>query len=46
MNNLSDAFNRTILVPRDKPILTMCEWIRNYLMNMNANLREKVDRWM
>ncbi|KAI5443105.1 hypothetical protein KIW84_011948 [Lathyrus oleraceus] len=32
-------------VGRDKPILTMCEWIRNYLMNKNARLREKVDIW-
>src|SRR4051812_7978576 len=23
----------------------MCEWIRNYLMNRNASLRERVDRW-
>lgn len=45
MNNVSEAFNSTILVARDKPILTMCEWIRNYLMNKNANLRERVDRW-
>ncbi|KAI5417584.1 hypothetical protein KIW84_042262 [Lathyrus oleraceus] len=45
MNNVSDTFNITLLVERDKPILTMCEWIRNYLMNRNANLRERVDRW-
>jgi hypothetical protein len=25
MNNISEAFNATILVARDKPILTMCE---------------------
>jgi hypothetical protein len=34
MNNLSGSFNATILVARDKPILTLCEWIRNYLINM------------
>jgi hypothetical protein len=33
MNNISEAFNSTILVARDKPVLTMCEWIRSYLMN-------------
>jgi hypothetical protein len=45
MNNISEAFNSTILVARDKPILTMCEWIRKYLMNRNSTLREKVNRW-
>jgi hypothetical protein len=45
MNNISEAFNSTILVARDKPVLTMCEWIRSYLMNRNATLRQKVDRW-
>jgi hypothetical protein len=45
MNNLSEAFNATILVARDKPILTMCEWIRKYLMNRNATLRQKVLKW-
>jgi hypothetical protein len=33
MNNLSKSFNATILSARDKPILTLAEWIRNYLMN-------------
>lgn len=28
MNNISEAFNATILLARDKPILTMVEWIR------------------
>lgn len=45
MNNVSEEFNITILVARDKPILIMCEWIRNYLMNKNVNLRERIDRW-
>ncbi|XP_058776265.1 uncharacterized protein LOC131650577 [Vicia villosa] len=45
MNNVSEAFNSTILVAGDKPILTMCEWVRIYLMNKNSSLREKVDRW-
>lgn len=25
MNNISESFNTTVLVARDKPILTMCE---------------------
>lgn len=44
MNNLSEAFNSTILVARDKPIITMCEWIRTYLMERFANLRDKFKR--
>lgn len=43
MNNLNESFNGTILLQRDKPIITMFEWIRNYLMRSFATLREKVD---
>ncbi|XP_058726822.1 uncharacterized protein LOC131598214 [Vicia villosa] len=42
MNNLSESFNATILLQRDKPIITMFEWIRSYLMGRFATLREKV----
>jgi hypothetical protein len=45
MNNLSESFNATILVARDKPFLTMCEWIRNYLMNRMSTARVKLDKW-
>jgi hypothetical protein len=45
MNNLSESFNSTILVARDRPILTMCEWIRSYLMNRMAKNRLKLTRW-
>ncbi|XP_058783743.1 uncharacterized protein LOC131658471 [Vicia villosa] len=45
MNNISESFNSTILVARDKPILTMCEWIRNYLMNRMAISVSKLDKW-
>lgn len=45
MNNLSESFNSTILQARDKPILTMVEWIRNYLMNRIANSVVKLDKW-
>lgn len=41
VNNVSEAFNNNVLVERDKPILTMCEWIRNYLMNRNVSLKRK-----
>ncbi|KAK2395024.1 hypothetical protein QL285_056790 [Trifolium repens] len=45
MNNLSESFNATILVARDKPILTLCEWIRNYLMNRMMTCVAKLERW-
>ncbi|KAK2450797.1 hypothetical protein QL285_009897 [Trifolium repens] len=45
MNNFSESFNATILVARDKPILTLCEWIRNYLMNRMMTCVTKLERW-
>jgi hypothetical protein len=45
MNNLTESFNATILVARDKPFLSMCEWIRTYLMNRIGTARIKLDRW-
>ncbi|XP_058773980.1 uncharacterized protein LOC131648214 [Vicia villosa] len=30
---------------KDNPIITMCEWIRNYLMNRVAVSLTKLDRW-
>jgi hypothetical protein len=46
MNNISEAFNATILVARDKPILTMCEWIRTYLMHRTSTIRSKLGKWL
>ncbi|WOL00674.1 hypothetical protein Cni_G09387 [Canna indica] len=45
MNNISEAFNSTILEARDKPIITMFEWIRSYLMCRAASHREKFTRY-
>jgi hypothetical protein len=45
MNNLSESFNATILVARDKPILTLCEWIRNYLMSRTGASVTKLTNW-
>jgi hypothetical protein len=45
MNNLSESFNATILVARDKPILTLCEWIRNYLMSRTGASVTKLANW-
>jgi len=32
VNNMLEAFNSTIVIPRGKPIVTMCEDIRIYMM--------------
>lgn len=45
MNNPSESFNATILLQRDKPIITMFEWIRTYLMGRFANLKEKSEKY-
>jgi len=45
MNNLSESFNSTILLARDKPIISMMEWIRSYIMSRFATLREKVNAY-
>lgn len=45
MNKIVESFNATILVDMDKPILTMCEWIRKYLMNMLATSVPKLEKW-
>jgi hypothetical protein len=45
MNNIFESFNATNLVASDKPILTMCEWIRNYLMNRMATYTSKLEKW-
>lgn len=41
MNNLSEAFNIIILVSKDERIVSMCEWIRKYLMSRIVTKREK-----
>ncbi|XP_039683818.1 uncharacterized protein [Medicago truncatula] len=45
MNNISESFNATILLARDKPILITAEWIRTYIMNRISSLREKLSKW-
>ena len=45
MNNISESFNATVLSVRDKPILTMCEWIRKYLMNICSTSAMKLKKW-
>ncbi|XP_058777048.1 uncharacterized protein LOC131651395 [Vicia villosa] len=45
MNNIAESLNATILNARDKPILTMCEWIRKYLVSRCSNSTLKLDKW-
>ncbi|XP_022850584.1 uncharacterized protein LOC111372463 [Olea europaea var. sylvestris] len=45
LNNLCESFNSTIVAAREKPILTMLEDIRVYLMRRIVARRESCDRW-
>ncbi|CAL8151237.1 unnamed protein product [Prunus armeniaca] len=45
MNNLCEAFNRSIMDARDKPILTMLERIRLYIMLLMAERRVLCEKW-
>ncbi|RZB85018.1 hypothetical protein D0Y65_025596 [Glycine soja] len=40
MNNLSESFNAIILLAREKPIVTMLEWIQTYCMTRFATMNE------
>jgi len=42
VNNMSEAFNGVIVEARSKPIITMMEQIRVYLMDRWASNRSKV----
>ena len=45
MNSLFEAFNSTILMARDKPIINIFECIRTYLTGRFASLREKLSKY-
>ena len=45
MNNLYESFNSTILLARDKPNISMMEWIRSYIMSRFATLRDKLNAY-
>ena len=45
MNKLSKSFNSIVLLVRDKPIITMFEWIRTYLMGRFVVLKEKLGKY-
>ncbi|XP_008221758.1 PREDICTED: uncharacterized protein LOC103321711 [Prunus mume] len=45
LNNMCEAFNRSILDARDKPIITMLERIRYYIMLLMASKSETMEKW-
>lgn len=46
LNNGCESFNSSILEARDRPIVSMCEWIFEYLMKrMQINRNRVVMRW-
>ncbi|KAK3198229.1 hypothetical protein Dsin_021644 [Dipteronia sinensis] len=44
-NNMCEAFNKAILQARDKPVITLMEMIRNYLMNRLVKKRVELEKW-
>ncbi|CAL8167144.1 unnamed protein product [Prunus armeniaca] len=45
LNNMCEAFNKSILDARDKPIITLLERIRYYIMLLMAIRREAMEKW-
>ncbi|WVZ17312.1 hypothetical protein V8G54_010294 [Vigna mungo] len=45
VNNICEGFNSVILEAREKPIITMLEEIRSYLMKRWASNREKITKF-
>lgn len=44
VNNVCEQFNSCLLDARDKTILTLLEWIREYMMSRLQRYRDKVER--
>ncbi|GAU49696.1 hypothetical protein TSUD_181940 [Trifolium subterraneum] len=45
MNELKALDKKLATGARDKPIVTMCEWIKTYLMNRMATSATKLEKW-
>ena len=45
VNNMSETFNSVIIGPREKPIVSMLEDIRGYLMDRWAKNRAKIEEY-
>ncbi|KAH7844045.1 hypothetical protein Vadar_023666 [Vaccinium darrowii] len=46
LNNLCEPFNKAILFARDKPLLTMLERLRFYLMDRIVKRRDFANKWV
>ncbi|KAH7859911.1 hypothetical protein Vadar_007022 [Vaccinium darrowii] len=46
LNNLYEPFNKAILFARDKPLLTMLERLRFYLMDRIVKRRDFANKWV
>ena len=42
---MCEAFNYAIIKAHDKPIITLLEMIKNYLMNMLTRKRQEIQKW-
>ncbi|KAM6584021.1 hypothetical protein CsatB_011023 [Cannabis sativa] len=45
LNNLCEAFNKSILPARDSPIIVMLERIKNYMMERMVDKRNSMEKW-
>ncbi|XP_060972424.1 uncharacterized protein LOC115704296 [Cannabis sativa] len=45
LNNLCEAFNKSILPARDSPIIVMLERIKNYMMERMVDKRKSMEKW-
>ena len=45
LNNICESFNAAILEARDKPIITLLELVRGYIMKQIVSKREAVLKW-
>ncbi|KAL5574033.1 hypothetical protein UlMin_023630 [Ulmus minor] len=44
-NNMCEAFNSAIVQARDKPIITLLEMIRTYMMKRLTRKRAEIEKW-
>ncbi|KAK3221574.1 hypothetical protein Dsin_008599 [Dipteronia sinensis] len=42
---MCEAFNHAILNARDKPVITLMEMIKNYLMKRLVRKRSEMEKW-
>ena len=45
LNNMCESFNATILRAHDKPIITLVEMVRTYIMKRIVSKREAAEKW-